>query len=216
PYYSQNLYTAFKLHTHDDEMKYVLKRILRMYHVSKQGQLDNLVDRCPTTEKSCYSQISLGYDRARVFLMGYLYLIKQNNQYYIKESYCNRYYGREDFGGKSGPAPQKIPDGRVINVEHTWPQSRFNGGFGKDYQKSDLHHLFPTDSQLNSIRGNKKFGEVSKDEMELKCGQSRFGISTLSHREVFEPPNDHKGRVARALFYFSVRYDIAIDPEEEK
>jgi endonuclease I len=32
---------------------------------------------------------------------------------------------------------------------------------------------------------------------------------------VFEPPTVHKGRVARALFYFSVRYDIPLDPEEE-
>ncbi|RYZ68005.1 MAG: nuclease, partial [Proteobacteria bacterium] len=31
----------------------------------------------------------------------------------------------------------------------------------------------------------------------------------------FEPPDAHKGNVARALFYFSVRYNIKIDPIEE-
>lgn len=215
PYYSHALYQAFKINSHDDNLKYVLKSILKQYHISKPGQLDQIVDRCPTTEKDCAGQISLGYDRARVFLMGYLYLIKQNNQYAIKEAYCNKYYGQSEFGGKKGPAPQTIPDNTVINIEHTWPQSRFSGGYNKDFQKSDLHHLFPTDSELNAIRGNKTFGEVGRDTNQLKCGQSRYGISKTSGREVFEPPTVHKGRVARALFYFSVRYDIPLDPEEE-
>lgn len=215
PYYSQNLYAAFKINSRDENLKYVLKSILRNYHIVKPGQLDEITERCPTTERNCTTQISVGYDRARVFLMGYLYLIKQNNQYAIKESYCNKYYGQEEFKGRKGPAPQTIPDNTVINVEHTWPQSRFSGGFAKDFQKADLHHLFPTDSQLNAIRGNKNFGEVGKDLMNLKCGQSRYGVSKTSGREVFEPPAVHKGRVARALFYFSVRYEIPLDREEE-
>lgn len=215
PYYSQHLYAAFKINSRDENLKYVLKSILRNYHISKPGQLDEITERCPSSERNCTAQISVGYDRARVFLMGYLYLIKQNNQYVIKESYCNKYYGQAEFKGRKGPAPQTIPDNTVINVEHTWPQSRFNGGFNKDFQKSDLHHLFPTDSQLNAIRGNKTFGEVGKDLMNLKCGQSRYGVSKTSSREVFEPPTVHKGRVARALFYFSVRYEIPLDREEE-
>lgn len=215
PYYSQSFYSALQINSKDDNLKYVLKSILRNYHIAKPGQLDTITERCASTERNCYNQISVGYDRARVFLMGYLYLIKQDNQYVIKESYCNKYYGREEFGGKKGPAPQTIPDNTVINVEHTWPQSRFSGGFQKDFQKADLHHLYPTDSQLNAIRGNKTFGEVGKDLMNLKCGQSKYGVSKASGRQVFEPPNVHKGRVARALFYFSVRYEIPLDPEEE-
>lgn len=215
PYYSQHLYAAFKIQSKDENLKYVLRSILRNYHIVKPGQLDTITERCPTSERNCISQVNVGYDRARVFLMGYLYLLKQDNQYVIKEAYCNKYYGYEEFRGKKGPAPQSIPDNTVINVEHTWPQSRFTGGFNKEVQKADLHHLFPTDSQLNAIRGNKTFGEVAKDLMDLKCGQSKYGISRVSGREVFEPPNVHKGRVARALFYFSIRYGISLDQEEE-
>ena len=32
----------------------------------------------------------------------------------------------------------------------------------------------------------------------------------------FEPPKEHKGNVARALFYFSVKYKIAINDKEEE
>ena len=32
---------------------------------------------------------------------------------------------------------------------------------------------------------------------------------------MFEPPQQHKGNVARALFYFSTKYKLAIDPNEE-
>ncbi len=31
----------------------------------------------------------------------------------------------------------------------------------------------------------------------------------------FEPPVEHKGNVARSLFYFSVRYQIAIEANKE-
>jgi endonuclease I len=32
---------------------------------------------------------------------------------------------------------------------------------------------------------------------------------------MFEPPETHKGNVARSLFYFSIRYGLRISPEEE-
>ena len=32
----------------------------------------------------------------------------------------------------------------------------------------------------------------------------------------FEPPDSHKGNVARAMFYFSMRYNMRIDPVQEK
>jgi deoxyribonuclease-1 len=215
PYYSQNFYSALQISSKDENLKYVLKSILRNYHIFNPGQLDTLTERCPADRRNCYQQISLGYERARIYLMGYLYLVKHQNDYLIKEAYCNKYYGPNEFRGGRGPAPQTVPDYKVINVEHTWPQSRFNGRYDKEFQKADLHHLFPTDSQLNEIRSNNKFGEVISDFKALKCGQSRYGVSKASHREVFEPPNPHKGRVARALFYFSIRYDLPIDTEEE-
>ena len=43
-----------------------------------------------------------------------------------------------------------------INCEHTWPQSL---GSGSEPMKSDMHHLFPTKSNVNSSRGNDPFAE---------------------------------------------------------
>lgn len=111
------------------------------------------------------------------------------------------YTGREINGGK-------IPNSSDVNVEHTWPQSK--GATGD--AKSDLHHLFPTDSRANSTRGSFPFGKVEK--VQWSQGGSKFGLDAQG-RKVFEPPDEHKGNVARALFYFSAEYNKRIAPEEE-
>jgi subtilisin-like proprotein convertase family protein len=111
------------------------------------------------------------------------------------------YTGREIAGGK-------IPNSSDMNVEHTWPQSK--GATGD--AKSDLHHLFPTDSKANSTRGSFPFGEVVT--VQWSKNGSKFGLDAQG-RKVFEPPDEHKGNVARALFYFSAEYNKRIPAEEE-
>lgn len=215
PYYGQEFYNDLKSGVQNEDLVEKLKVVLKSYHVKQNNGLDKISNNCQG-QKSCYAQISLGYDRARVFLLGGLYLIKNSDGYAIREVYCGRDYGQSDFGSRQQPGPNQIPDNTILNTEHTWPQSRFSGRYPKDLQKSDLHHLYPTDSQLNAIRGNHTFGEVERDSQQLKCNSgARTGTNTQSRGEVFEPPQVHKGNVARALFYFSVRYDIQIDPNEE-
>lgn len=102
----------------------------------------------------------------------------------------------------------KIPSSNVMNTEHTWPQSKGATGAAK----SDLHHLFPTDSKANSIRGNYPFGTVKT--VKWTENGAKFGTDEKG-RMVFEPPEAHKGNVARALFYFSTVYNKRIPPEEE-
>ncbi len=104
----------------------------------------------------------------------------------------------------------KIPSNGDMNVEHTWPQSKGATGTAK----SDLHHLFPTDSKANSVRGNHPFGEVSKVTWTDAGGHSRAG-KDASGKHVFEPVADHRGNVARAMFYFSAVYKKHIDPAQE-
>ncbi|WP_224364753.1 endonuclease I family protein [Hyalangium versicolor] len=116
----------------------------------------------------------------------------------VKDVYTNR----EINGGK-------IPSSTDMNVEHTWPQSK--GATGP--AKSDLHHLFPTDSKANSVRGNFPFGKVEKVQWSNPSG-AKFGLDAAG-RKVFEPPDAHKGNVARAMFYFSAEYSKHIPPEEE-
>jgi endonuclease I len=136
-----------------------------------------------------------------------------NNGNYISDIYCHK-----RFGASAGVGPNVIPDGTKINCEHTWPQSKFTKSYPNEMQKSDLHHLYPADSKANSIRGNDDFADVSNDSGKLtniSCNISKFGSSVTSSTDGFEPPLTHKGNVARALFYFSVRYKISIPKNEE-
>lgn len=211
PYYGEEFFRDIKAGVSGDALKDRIKFVLRSYHMPVKGSFDVISRAC---QGRCYSHRAIGYKAARVFLLGNYYLVKNGNQYAVHDVYCNEDRGSEDFRGRQ-PAPGTIPDNTVINVEHTWPQSHFTRAHPDDVQKSDLHHLFPTDSQINAIRGNHPFGEVRKELMDLKCPESRFGIGTSGSDEVFEPPQNHRGNVARALFYFAVRYDMSIDPQQE-
>jgi endonuclease I len=98
---------------------------------------------------------------------------------------------------------------RGLNTEHTWCQSM---GAGEEPMRTDLHHLFPADAGTNSQRGNKAFGEVQtvKDLLPEFLGDdvhSRTGKDAAG-QDVFEPRADHKGDVARAIFYFYTAYGV--------
>jgi len=83
-----------------------------------------------------------------------------------------------------------------FNCEHVVPQSWFS----KDEpMRGDLHHLFACESGCNSFRGNTPYGDFP-DFMEVvreACGKRE--------EERFEPASG-KGPVARAVFYFLLRY----------
>ncbi len=212
PYYGEKFYRDLSSGISNSDLKNNIRLVLKSYHRKLNGNFDQILNEC--SGQGCYSQGSLGYDGARVFLLGNYYLVEMNDgSYGVRDVYCDNEKTKADFPGK-GPAPGTIPDNNVINVEHTWPQSKFSGKHNKGLQKADLHHLFPTDSKANSIRGNFQFGEVVRDSKPVSCGASRFGTSS-DGRQVFEPPANHRGNVARALFYFSLRYDMPITPNEE-
>lgn len=151
----------------------------------------------------------LSYKQARTHLFGDIYLDNDNGKYTIKDVYCEK-----TFGQSAGVGPGRIPNHQVLNCEHTWPQSRFSSRESSSMQKGDLHHLYPTDSRANSTRGNIPFGEVDGEEV-TGCPLSERGDDIYRGISSFEPPKYHKGNVARALFYFSVRYRISINDTEE-
>src|SRR5690606_15195711 len=120
--------------------------------------------------------------------------------------------------------PGVIPNSNEVNTEHTWPQSKFLQS-PKGFMKSDIHHLYPTDSRANSIRGNHPFGEV-EDGGNLpgnaRCDASHIGrpragdgLPSAGGSVYFEPPTEHKGNVARSMFYFATRYGMEIDRTQE-
>jgi hypothetical protein len=212
PYYGQGFYDSLAASAQDRELRTALQTVLWNYH-QQTGALDDIVQFCDG--EKCYTHVDLGYDRARYFLFGQFYLHDYGNgSYGIKDVYCDNEKVPNDFKKGQGPGPGLIPPGNVINVEHTWPQSKFSSQFDKDIQKSDLHHLFPADTRMNAARANLNFGAVLQPTQKLKCAVSRIGKSA-SGKTVFEPPVSHRGNVARALFYFAVQYNLAMDDEQE-
>lgn len=140
-----------------------------------------------------------------------IYLKQDAKGYYVEDVYCQS--KQYPFGGQHPNG--RIPDHETFNTEHTWPQSKFSTRFRSAIQKTDLHHLFPALSRINSERGNYPFAEVNPTR-NLSCAISQFGAAiTTGSGNYFEPPHEHKGNVARAMFYFSVRYQISIDPVQE-
>lgn len=214
PYYGEDFYHQLSTGLRGDELKVQLKAIMQGQHIRHDGQFDEITNNCAGV-KGCYSQINLGYDQARIILMGRIHLTQTGKGYAVKDVYCQKEYTSDDFPSGKAVGPDQVPDDRVINIEHTWPQSRFTGRYEKGLQKADMHHLFPSDSKVNGIRGNYEFGEVTQDKMTIKCPISRFGTGSAGTKLIFEPPSEHRGNVARALFYFSLRYDIQISAEEE-
>lgn len=209
-------------HIQDEDLLQELFIIIKNAHIKSPGQPDQIVPDCQTIKldktQRCTQHQSLGYDRARKIMFGTIHLEKMaDGNYAVKDAYCEKYFTNSDFNDEPGNiGPGMIPsNGAILNTEHTWPQSRFTGRFNKDLQKSDLHHLYPTDSEMNSRRGALQFGEVADDLEKLKCPQNRLGRRNLEKGTVFEPPVAHRGNVARAVFYFAVRYQMKIGSSEE-
>ena len=159
----------------------------------------------------------VGYDNAKKIMFGKLDLkLLPTGEFSVKDVYCEHTFTDADFTSHS-IGPMLAPNsGNVINTEHTWPQSRFSMRFQKDTQKSDLHHLFPTDSEMNNRRASYEFGNVAIPKVILKCPIGKLGASAVGDGfPVFEAPQAHRGNVARAIFYFATRYQMRISPSQE-
>ncbi len=185
----------------------ILAKILNEMHQAVRGAPDVINGQC---RGSCYSYVSLGYDQARKIMFGELDVQRDSKGTHVVDVYCGKkfYFSSVDEITRMS---------EVVNTEHTWPQSKFNSQYPRDIQKSDLHHLYPTDSRANAVRGNTPFGLVMQLDNRAGadgCGGSRLGF--VDAREVYTPPAPHRGNVARALFYFSMRYGLGISSQEER
>ncbi len=154
----------------------------------------------------------LGYKRgAKPALFGEVDLERDENGYFVKDVYCN-------FKIRHRVGPNKVPNNNTMNTEHTWPQSK---GSKSEPFRGDLHHLFPTDSRANSMRGNYPFGEVDGKKVSASCEASKSGflIDPISGKTTgkrgYQPPLEHRGNVARALFYSAAFYNKHISELEE-
>lgn len=153
----------------------------------------------------------LGYKTAKKHMFGKVDLQEDGQGHFVVDVYCGKVI-------RSQVGPYRIPANNTMNTEHTWPQSK---GAKREPARGDLHHLFPTDSPANSARGNHPFGEVEGERATRSCDLSQRGdiidpeTGKPTRVHGFQPPKEHRGNVARALFYFSARYGYRITDLEE-
>ena len=154
---------------------------------------------------------TLGYANARDTMYSVIDLKDDNQLSCIYSGYTITLDLNED------PSVNAFNQG--INCEHTWPQSM---GAGQEPQKSDMHHLYPCKSNVNSSRGNHPYAEIPDEDTDIwyRNDYSQDNIPTEFINEYaekynsgdaqFEPREDHKGDASRAMFYFFAMYhDVA-------
>ena len=153
------------------------------------------------------AHIDLGYDNARRRMYGNC--DNQNNSVTCV------------YGGYTQSHPQNstatsisLPNGRIINAEHTVPQSFFNSN---SPMVADMCHLFPTYETWNGDRNNFPFAEIpdaqtTKWEILLNTATSTIPTSNIEGYSEFktgtyEPRESQKGNTARAILYFYTMYE---------
>lgn len=217
-----------------------LNAILSHAHVKLENENDIILATmyCPGDIRNCYRHVLLStspkkaYSKAKPILYEHISPFRlSDGSYHVFPIYLQ--------------TPLRIPQsakdnlqGAIrnhnINVEHVWPRSKFQRSTERDahaHMMSDLHNLYPSKSHVNNYRGSypfsenlpysdsrqinpEKLREINQKLMGNQMGQSIHPESD-SRQIYFMPIPNSRGRVARAMFYFSVRYKAFIDPITE-
>lgn len=183
------------LHTSSGDFSLPIKgagRFIESYYDSTFNKFDESLKSTLNTILAT-NYISYSYAAARDKMFMEFDNKKTNGQGATQNTLECIYTGRMAVGYTSRTDCQT---NNSFNTEHTWPQSLFSSSAP---MVSDLNHLFPTDDAANNYRGNNPFGMVASPVWSV--GGSK-GISTL-----FEPRDAQKGRTARAMLYFAIRYN---------
>ncbi|MCM1289810.1 MAG: endonuclease [Corallococcus sp.] len=114
------------------------------------------------------------------------------------------FYSQADIDGSWGQGNQG-----TWNREHVWCQSLSNDLWGESGGGSDLHHIRPVESGLNSARGNLKYGvAVSKNKVYYEDHNNNpVALGGYIGNSVFEPIDSVKGDVARIVLYVYTHYN---------
>ncbi|MES2380113.1 MAG: endonuclease [Bacteroidota bacterium] len=86
----------------------------------------------------------------------------------------------------------------------SWPRSPSNLELP---EYNDQHNLFPADQiNANGVRSNYPFGECVTVTSTSPTGKGKLG-KDANNNTIYEPKDEQKGDLARALFYMSVCYN---------
>ena len=98
--------------------------------------------------------------------------------------------------------------GGRTNREHVWPKDGSTAFPEKSGPGSDSHHLRPTDSTLNSTRGNKSFNEVAESTGNIVEQNGSISYENLCYTDktYFYPGVGYRGATARILMYMETRW----------
>ena len=152
----------------------------------------------------------LSYNSARDAMYGYI----DNENGTVKCIYT-------EFSVNNVPSnnPRPYIHENGLNCEHLWPQSL---GAGNSPMKSDLHHLRPCKENVNSSRGNKPYDESNDSQTQTwfwlnyqldNPPSQNIDKYSESASGVFEPREEVKGDIARAMFYFYTMYSNVADDD---
>jgi hypothetical protein len=163
---------------------------------------------------------TVGYDLARDIL--YSVIDVNLNTLELKGIYTD-FTIIMDYSTSPDPSVHAFNMG--INAEHAFPQSM---GASLEPGQSDMFNLFPSRIEVNSSRSNCPYGEIVDADTETwfylnqtlttiptaginnyseKDNDTTFPLLPASQQCSFEPRENRKGDVARAVFYYYTIYN---------
>jgi len=163
--------------------------------------IDYLIDNYKTSNV-------LSYNSARDAMYGYI----DNNNGTVECIYTEF---SVDNVPNNNPRPYVYENG--IDCEHLWPQSMYEGS---SPMKSDIHHLRPSKTNVNSSRSNKPYNESDDNQtqtwywLEYQLNNppnQNIDKYSESASGIFEPREEIKGDISRAIFYFYTMYSNVAD-----
>ena len=127
--------------------------------------------------------------------------------------------------------------GCSFNTEHTWAKYFLrlyltDGSPEYNAAEGDIHHLYPSDAQINSARWHFDFGET-ECRSQNNCKIDELSILGLRPGSTGDPScptgnleldgecvmwvrPERRGDIARAQFYMAIRYDMPIEDAMEE
>lgn len=95
-----------------------------------------------------------------------------------------------------------VPAG--LNIEHSFPKSWWGGTQNQAYK--DLFNLMPSESKINSSKGNFAMGVVTSATTDNGCTKVGKGKAGNKDASLWEPADKWKGDFARSYMYMATSY----------